>query len=73
MVCHNLSLFQVMVSVIIHGYLAQREVFLFGCQGTTDTSIRILGAIYTVPKPIKHNPGMSVPVIISGHGFEDYP
>ena len=33
----------------------------------TDISTRILGAIYTVPRPIRHNPGVSLPLIISGH------
>ena len=33
------------------------------------TLTRIFGAIYTVPKPIKHNHGLSLPLIISGHGF----
>ena len=47
--------------------------FLFGCQGRTDTSTRILGAIYTVPKPIGNNPGVSLPRIILGHGFFGYP
>ena len=31
-----------------------------------------LGVIYTVPKPIRHNPGVSLPLIISGHGFCGY-
>ena len=47
--------------------------FLFGCQERTDTSTRILGAIHTVPKPIMHNPGVSLNLIISGHGFCGYP
>ena len=47
--------------------------FLFGCQTRTDTSTKILGAIYTVPKPKGHNPGVSLPLIISGHGFYEYP
>ena len=47
--------------------------FLFGCQGRTDTSTSILGAIYTVPKPIGNNPGVSLPLIVSGHGFCGYP
>ena len=47
--------------------------FLFGYQGRTDTSSRILGAIYTVPRPIRHNPDMSLPLIISGHGFCGHP
>ena len=25
-----------------------------------------------IPKPIRHNPGVSLPVIISGHVFCDY-
>ena len=33
----------------------------------------ILVAIYTVTKPIRHNPGESLPLIISGHGFSGYP
>ena len=54
-----------------HPWLSRSEggTFLFGCQGRTDTSTRILGAIYTVPRPIRHNPGVSLPLIISGHGF----
>ena len=39
----------------------------------TDTSTRILGAIYTVHRPIRHNPGVSLPLIISGHGFCGHP
>ena len=46
---------------------------MFGCQGRTDTSFRIFGAIYTVLKPIGHNPGVSLCLIISGHGFSGYP
>ena len=38
--------------------------FLFGYEGRTDTSTRILGAIYTVLRPIRHNPGLSLPLII---------
>ena len=62
-----------MDSVVIHGSLGQREVLFFGCQGRTYTSSRILGAIYTVPKLIRHNPGVSLPLIISGHGFRGHP
>ena len=47
--------------------------FFFGCQGRTDTSSRIFGAIYTLPKLIRHNPGVLVPLIISGHGFSGCP
>ena len=47
--------------------------FLFGCQGRTDTGTRILGAIYTVHRPIRHNPGVSLPLIISDHGFCGHP
>ena len=42
------------------------------CQGGTDTVTSILGAIYTVPKPITRNPAVSLPLIISGHGFCGY-
>ena len=62
-----------MDSVVIHGSLGQREVLSLCCQGKTDTSSRILRAIYTVPKPIRHNPVLSLPLIISGHGFCGYP
>ena len=47
--------------------------FLFGCQGSTDTSTRILRAIYTVLRPIRQNPGVSLPLNISGHGFCGHP
>ena len=47
--------------------------FLFGCQGRTDISNRILGAIYTVTKPIRHNPGLSPNQIISDYLFCGYP
>ena len=47
--------------------------FRFGCQGRTDTSTRNLGAIYNVPRPIRHNPGLSLPLIISDHGFCGHP
>ena len=47
--------------------------FFIGCQGRTDSSTRILGAIYTVPKPIRPNSGVSLPLIISGHGFCGHP
>ena len=60
-----------MDSVVIHGSVGSS--FLFGYQGKTDTSARILGTIYTVPKPIRNNPGVSLPLIISGHGFCGYP
>ena len=62
-----------MDSVVIHGSLGQREVLFLHCQGRTDTSTRILGALYTVSKPIRHNPGVSLPLIISGYGFCGYP
>ena len=29
--------------------------------------------IYTVPKPIRHNSGVPLPLIISGHGFSGCP
>ena len=53
--------------------LVRRRSFLFGCLGRTDTSTRILGAIYTVHRPIRHNPGASLPLIISDHGFCGHP
>ena len=62
-----------MDSVVIHGYLDQREVLLFSSQERTDAHTRILGAIYTVLRPIRHNPGVSLPLIISGHGFCGHP
>ena len=43
--------------------------FLFRCQGKTDSCTRNLRAIYTVPRRISYNPGVSLPLIISGHGF----
>ena len=46
---------------------------LFSCQGITDTNTSILGTLYTVLKPIRHNPDLSLPLIISGHGFSGYP
>ena len=46
---------------------------LFGCQVITDTNTKILGAIYIVPKPIRHNLGVSLNLIISGHGLRGYP
>ena len=33
----------------------------------------ILGPIHTVPKPIRHNPGVSLNLIILGDGFCGYP
>ena len=62
-----------MDSVVIQALQVRGRSFLFGCQGRTDTSTRILGAIYTVPKPIRHNPGVSLPLIISDHGFCGHP
>ena len=62
-----------MDSVVIHGSLDQREIFLFSNQERTDTHTRISEAIYTVPRPIRHNPDVSLPLIISGHGFCGHP
>ena len=36
-------------------------------------STRLLVAIYTVPKPIRYNTGVSLPLINSGHGFCAHP
>ena len=47
----------VIVSMI---HLGERKVLsLWLLSDRTDTSTRILGAIYTVPKPIRHNHGVS--------------
>ena len=62
-----------MDSVVIHGSLDEREIFLFSSQERTDAHARILEAIYTVPKPIRHNPDVSLPLFISGHGFCGHP
>ena len=35
--------------------------------------LEFLGVIYTVPKPIRHNPGVSLPLIISGYGYCGHP
>ena len=53
-------------------YLRKRS-FLFGYQEGTDTSTKILGAIYAVTKSIRHNPSVSPHQIISDHGFCGYP
>ena len=58
-----------MDSMVIHGSLSQREILSLWLPGKNDTSTRNLGAIYTVHRPKRHNPGVSLPVIISGHGF----
>ena len=62
-----------MDSVVIHGSLDQREIFLFSNQERTDTHTRISEDIHTVPKPIRHNPDLSLSLIISGHGFCGHP
>ena len=62
-----------MDSVVTHGSLDQREIFLFSNQERTDTHTRISEDIHTVPKPIRHNPDLSLPLIISGHGFCGHP
>ena len=62
-----------MDTVVIHGSLGQMEVLSLQLPGKTDTSTRILGAIYTVPKPIRHNLGVPLPLIISGHGYCGHP
>ena len=50
-----------------------RQVLSLWLQGKNYTSTRIFGAIYPVPKPIRHNPGVSLPLIITGHGYCGYP
>ena len=62
-----------MDSVVIHGSLDQREIFLFSNQERTDTHTRISEDIYTVLRPIRHNPDVSLPLFISGHGFCGHP
>ena len=52
-------------------YVRERS-FLFGCQGRTDTNSTIFGALHTLPKPVSHKSHVSLPVIISGHGFCGY-
>ena len=54
-----------------HPWLSRSEGghFSLVCQGRTVTSTRILRDIYTVLRLIRHNPGVSLPLIISGHGF----
>ena len=42
---------------------------LIGFHERTDTCTRL----YTVPTPIGHNPGLSLPLIISRHRFYGYP
>ena len=53
--------------------LVKGRSFHFGFHGRTVSSTRILGAIYTVPRQIRYNPGVSLPLIISGHGFCGHP
>ena len=62
-----------MASMVIHGSLGQREILSLWLPGKNDTSTRNLAAIYTVHRPIRHNPGVSLPLIISGHGFCGHP
>ena len=62
-----------MDSMVIHGSLGQREILSLRLPGKNDTSTRNLGAIYTVHRSIRHNPGVSLPVIISGNGFCGHP
>ena len=50
-----------------------RQVLSLWLQGKNYTSTRIFGAIYTVSKLITYNPGVSLPLNISGHGFCGYP
>ena len=47
--------------------------FLFGCKERPGTSASIFGAIYPITKPIRYNLVVSLPLIISGHGFCGYP
>ena len=58
-----------------HPWLSRSEggPFLFSSQERTDAHTRISRAIYTVPKPIRHNPDVSLPLFISGHGICGHP
>ena len=58
-----------------HPWLSRSEggLFLFSSQERTDAHTRISRAIYNVPKPIRHNPDVSLPQFISGHGFCGHP
>ena len=59
----------VMDFVVIHGSLSEGDFFSLAARKGP-----ILGeAIYTVPRPIRHNPDVSLPLIISGHGFCGHP
>ena len=58
-----------MDSVVIHGALGYREVLSLADREKLILVRRILGSIYNVSKPIRHNPGVSLPLIISGQGF----
>ena len=62
-----------MASMVIHGSLGQRQILSLWLPGKNYTSTRNLVAIYTVHRPIRHNPGVSLPLIISGHGFCGHP
>ena len=57
-----------------HPWLSRSEGGPFSLAARrTDTSTRILRAICTVSRPIRYNPGVSLPLNISGHGFCGHP
>ena len=62
-----------MDSVVIHGSVGQKEVLSLAEREKLILVRRILGPIYNVLKPIRHNPGMSLPLIFLAHGFCGYP
>ena len=58
-----------------HPWLSRSEGGPFSLAASEGLTLVLgfLGAIYTVPKPIRHNPGVSLLLIISGHGFCGHP
>ena len=64
-----------MYSVIIHGSLGGEEGhFLFQLPEEELTLVLGFWELFVmVPKPIRHNPGVSQTLIISSHGFCEYP
>ena len=59
-----------------HPWLSRSEVGSFSLAATEELTL-LLGFwelyIYTVLMPIRHNAGVSLPLIISGHGICVYP
>ena len=58
-----------------HPWLSRSEGGYFSLAANKGLTL-VLGSggyIYTLPRPIRHNPGVSLPLIISGHGFCGHP